>query len=69
MLLALGLGPHLIHPFVLNFSFSTIFAGRKAEAIVSDAESGATRIASAFSLACILFATRRALTPPAHRWR
>jgi RNA polymerase sigma factor (sigma-70 family) len=53
----------------LSFSFSTIFAGRKAEAIVSDAESGATRIASAFSLACTLFAIRRALTPPAPRRR
>jgi hypothetical protein len=36
---------------------------------VGDADYGATRIASAFSLACIPFATRRVPTPPAPRRR
>ena len=49
--------------FVFFNLLPDISAGRTAEAIVGDADYGATRIASAFSLACIPFATRRALTP------
>ncbi len=62
-------GRHPLRTFVFSFCSPDILAGRTAEAIVGDADYGATRIASAFSLACIPFATRRVPTPPAPRRR